>query len=47
MVLEGKPKISIKMEAGMVAPTKIPEMADAVDFANMYNEAVPGTLQPK
>ena len=34
---EGKPKISIKMEAGMVAPTKIPEMADAVDFANMYN----------
>lgn len=40
---EGKPKISIKMEAGMVAPTKIPEMADAVDFANMYNEAVPGT----
>lgn len=40
---EGKPKISIKLEAGMVQPTKIPEMADAVDFATMYNEAAPGT----
>lgn len=40
---EGKPKISIKMEAGMVAPTKIPVLADAVDFATMYNEAAPGT----
>lgn len=27
----------------MVAPTKIPNMADAVDFATMYNEAAPGT----
>lgn len=41
--VEGKPRISIKMEAGMVAPTKIPELADAVDFANLYNEAMPGT----
>ena len=40
---EGKPKISIKMEAGMVQPTKVPEMADAVDFATMYNEGAPGT----
>ncbi len=39
---EGKPKVSIKMEAGMLSPTKMPEMADAVDFANLYNEVVPG-----
>lgn len=31
------------MEAGMVQPTKVPEMADAVDFATMYNEGAPGT----
>ena len=44
---EGKPKISIKMEAGMVQPTKVPEMADAVDFATMYNEGAPGTYSPE
>ena len=37
---EGKPKISVKAEAGILSLTKVPEMADAVDFANMYNELV-------
>lgn len=35
----GKPQISIKFEAGMVQPTKIPDMADAIQFAEMYNAA--------
>lgn len=35
----GKPQISIKFEAGMVQPTKIPEMVDAIQFAEMYNAA--------
>ena len=35
---EGKPKISIKMEAGIVQPTKIPKMANSVDYATLYNE---------
>lgn len=35
---EGKPKISVKLEAGIVQPTKVPKMADAVDYATLYNE---------
>lgn len=35
----GKPQINIKFEAGMVQPTKIPDMVDAVQFAEMYNAA--------
>ena len=35
----GKPQINIKFEAGMVQPTKIPGMIDAVQFAEMYNAA--------
>ena len=35
----GKPQINIKFEAGMVQPTKIPDMADAIQFAEMYNAA--------
>ena len=35
----GKPQINIKFEAGMVQPTKIPDMIDAVQFAEMYNAA--------
>ena len=34
----GKPAVSIKLEAGIVQPTKVPQMADAVDYANLYNE---------
>jgi TonB-linked SusC/RagA family outer membrane protein len=35
----GKPRVSFSIEAGMVSPTKVPEMLDAVQFARMYNEA--------
>lgn len=35
----GKPQINIKFEAGMVQPTKIPDMANAIQFAEMYNAA--------
>lgn len=36
--VEGKPRISIKMEAGIVQPTKIPRMANSEDYATLYNE---------
>ncbi len=35
----GKPQITVKFEAGMVQPTKVPDMVDAVQFAEMYNAA--------
>lgn len=35
----GKPKVSLSMEAGLVSPTKTPQMLDGVQFAQMYNEA--------
>ena len=35
----GKPKVSLSMEAGLVSPTKTPQMLDGVQFAEMYNEA--------
>ncbi len=35
----GAPKISIKMEHGVVAPTRIPKMVDAIQYAEMYNDA--------
>lgn len=35
----GKPKVSLSFEAGMLSPTKIPEMLNSVQFAKMYNEA--------
>ena len=43
----GKPQISIKIESGIVQPTKVPELADAVDYATLYNEVVPGTYSPE
>ena len=36
---EGLPKISLKMENGILSPTKIPEMANSMQIAEMYNEA--------
>ncbi|MDO5570224.1 MAG: TonB-dependent receptor [Bacteroidales bacterium] len=36
---EGKAKISARFETGVVAPTKVPETASALQFAEMYNEA--------
>lgn len=35
---EGKPKISLKVESGILQPTKIPEMANSVEYAQLYNE---------
>ena len=35
----GKPKVTVKVESGIVSPTKVPEMADAVQFCRMYNDA--------
>jgi TonB-linked SusC/RagA family outer membrane protein len=34
----GKPKITIGMNAGVTQPTKIPEMANAAQYATMLNE---------
>lgn len=36
---EGKAQISMKYEHGVVMPTKVPEVVDAVQFAEMYNDA--------
>ena len=38
----GKPQINIRFEAGMVQPTKVPDMLDAVQFAELWN-AVAGS----
>lgn len=35
----GKPQINIRFEAGMVQPTKVPDMLDAVQFAELWNAA--------
>lgn len=35
----GKPLIGVKFECGMVQPTKVPDMVDAVQFAEMWNTA--------
>lgn len=35
---EGKPRISVKAESGRVEFTKIPKMANSVDYAMLYNE---------
>ena len=34
-----KPQINIRFEAGMVQPTKVPDMLDAVQFAELWNAA--------
>ena len=35
----GKPKVSLSIEGGLVQPTKVPEMINGVQYAEMYNEA--------
>lgn len=35
----GKPKVSLSVEAGLLSPTRMPEMLDATQFATMYNAA--------
>lgn len=37
---EGKPKISLKVESGILQPVKVPEMVNSAEFAQMYNDAV-------
>ena len=37
--IDGKPQINIRFEAGMVQPTKVPDMLDAVQFAELWNAA--------
>ena len=39
---ESKAQISARYEAGVVSPTKIPEVANAVQFAEMVNDAYGG-----
>lgn len=36
---EGKPDINVKIQNGILAPTKLPEMASSATWANMYNIA--------
>lgn len=35
----GAAKVTIRAEAGMVAPTQMPKMVDALQFTDLYNEA--------
>ncbi|MBL1409250.1 SusC/RagA family TonB-linked outer membrane protein [Sphingobacterium faecale] len=35
----GDPKISVRAEQGMVSPTRVPKMLNAVQYAEMYNDA--------
>lgn len=35
---QGAPKIGVRVEQGMVSPTKMPEFADAYEFCTLYNE---------
>jgi TonB-linked SusC/RagA family outer membrane protein len=36
--MEGKPKVSVKAEYGILAPTKMPVMANAEEFIDVYND---------
>lgn len=36
---EGKPRISVRAEAGILGPTKMPKMVNSGQWAEMYNEA--------
>ena len=37
---EGRAKINVKVEHGIVAPTRVPKVIDGPTFAKMYNEAL-------
>ncbi|MGL4805333.1 MAG: SusC/RagA family TonB-linked outer membrane protein [Bacteroidales bacterium] len=37
---EGKPKISVRAEAGITQPTKMPKMVNSMQWAELYNEAL-------
>ncbi len=36
---EGKPKVSIKFESGITSPVRVPQMASATQYMEMYNAA--------
>lgn len=36
---EGKPRITLKIESGVISPTKVPDMINSTQFAEMYNDA--------
>lgn len=36
----GKPRVTAKVECGVVSPTRVPSVIDGPTFATMYNEAV-------
>lgn len=37
---DGKPRINVRAEAGLTGPNKMPKMVDAVQWAQLYNEAL-------
>lgn len=37
---DGKPRINVRAEAGLTGPNKMPKMVDAVQWAQLYNEAI-------
>ena len=41
---ESRPKISVKLETGITAPTRIPRMATAEQFIDYLNAMTPGTI---
>ncbi len=41
---ESKPKVSVKIESGLTAPTMLPEMASAAQFIDYLNTMTPGTI---
>lgn len=38
--VEGKPKISVRAEAGITQPTKMPKFVNSMQWSEMYNEAI-------
>ena len=41
---ESKPKVSVKIEGGLTAPTRLPQMASAAQFIDYLNTMTPGTI---
>ena len=41
---ESKPKVSVKIESGITAPTRLPQMASASQFIDYLNTMTPGTI---
>ena len=41
---ESKPKVNVKIESGVTAPTRLPQMADAGQFIDYLNTMQPGAI---